>query len=66
VGILSSSGLRGCVKKWPELSQGGAINVRAIVLFLAYLVSLVMLAAAYGAESPPIPTPSPLAEDTAF
>ena len=42
--------------------------MRAIVLLLAYVLSLVMLAAAYGAEkpAPPIPTPSPLAEDAAF
>jgi membrane-bound lytic murein transglycosylase B len=41
--------------------------VRAIVLFLAYVVSMVLLAAAYGGEqAPAIPTPSPAAEDTAF
>jgi len=33
---------------------------------MAYVLSLVMLAAAYGAENPPIPTPSPLAEEAAF
>jgi membrane-bound lytic murein transglycosylase B len=46
--------------------------VRSIVLFLAWLFSLMLLAAAYGADVAPVPvpTPSPLAEiqaqDTAF
>ena len=39
--------------------------MRVIVLFLAYVLSMVMLAAAYGGE-PPVPTPSPAAEDEAF
>jgi len=38
--------------------------VRTLVLILAYLVSLVLLAAAYGAV--PVPSPSPHAEDAAF
>jgi len=43
--------------------------VRAFVLFLAYVASLIFLAAAYGApgaDAPPVPTPSPAAEDRAF
>ncbi|MDR3526959.1 MAG: lytic murein transglycosylase [Rhizomicrobium sp.] len=42
--------------------------MRGIVLFLAYLLSLLLIAVAYGAQgaTPPIPTPSPLAEDAAF
>ncbi len=45
--------------------------MRVVVLFLAYVVSLVMLAAAYGgtgdsAGTPPVPIPSPAAEDQAF
>lgn len=44
---------------------GGAIKVRGIVLFLAWLGSLFLLAAAYG-EPVPVPTPSPLAAEAAF
>jgi membrane-bound lytic murein transglycosylase B len=45
--------------------------VRGIVLFLGWLFSLALIAAAYGADGPvPVPTPSPLAEieaeDAAF
>ncbi len=42
--------------------------MRGIVLFLAYVLSLALIAVAYGAQgaTPPIPTPSPLAEDAAF
>ena len=45
--------------------------MRGIVLFLAYLLSLAVIAAAYGAQgaSPPplpVPAPSPAAEDAAF
>jgi len=42
--------------------------VRGFVLFLAYVLSLVLIAVAYGAEGAtvPVPSPSPLAEDTAF
>jgi membrane-bound lytic murein transglycosylase B len=44
--------------------------VRGIVLFLAWLFSLMLVAAAYGADAVPVPTPSPLAaieaEDAAF
>ena len=39
--------------------------MRTAVLFLAYLISLVLLAAAYGG-APPVPAPSPKAEDEAF
>ena len=44
---------------------GGAIKVRGIVLFLAWLGSLMLLAAAYGGQLP-VPTPSPLVEEAAF
>jgi membrane-bound lytic murein transglycosylase B len=43
--------------------------VRLIVLFLAYVVSLVVLAAAYGGtdeSAVPVPVPSPATEDQAF
>lgn len=42
--------------------------MRGVVLFLAYLVSLIVVAAAYGAQGAPVPvpTPSPAAEDAAF
>ena len=40
--------------------------MRVVVLFLAYLLSMVLLVAAYGAETPPVPVPSPAAEDAAF
>ena len=39
--------------------------MRTVVLFLAYLLSLILLAAAYGADVP-VPVPSPKAEDEAF
>ena len=39
--------------------------MRVIILFLAYLVSLALLAAAYG-DPPPVPTLSPAVEDQAF
>jgi membrane-bound lytic murein transglycosylase B len=50
------------------LSQGEANSVRSFVLFLAYVVSLVLIAAAYGAQGAevPVPIPSPAAEDAAF
>ena len=47
------------------MSQGSAIKVRSIVLFLAYLLSLALIAAAYGAPEP-APPPDPAAEDAAF
>ena len=42
--------------------------MRGIVLFLAYVLSLALIAVAYGAQGAtvPIPTPSPLVEDAAF
>jgi len=41
--------------------------VRAIVLFLGYVLGLIIMASAYGAEGAvPVPPPSPAAEDTAF
>jgi membrane-bound lytic murein transglycosylase B len=42
--------------------------VRGIVLFLAYVLGLILMAAAYGAQetSIPVPTPSPVVEDAAF
>lgn len=39
--------------------------MRSVVLFLVYLLSMALVAAAYGA-APPIPTPSPVVEDAAF
>jgi len=39
--------------------------LRTAVLLLAYLLSMLLLAAAYGAEAP-LPTPSPAVEDAAF
>lgn len=49
-----------------RIERGGAIKVRAIVLFLAWLLGLVIMAAAYGAGRVPVPIPSPAAEDAAF
>ncbi len=53
-----------------RIELGGAIKVRGIVLFLGWLFSLMLVAAAYGADGVPVPTPSPLAaieaEDAAF
>ncbi len=42
--------------------------MRSLVLFLAYLASIVVIAASYGAQGAeiPVPTPSPAAEDAAF
>jgi membrane-bound lytic murein transglycosylase B len=40
--------------------------VRVVVLFLAWVLSMVVIAAAYGGTVVPIPTPSPAQEDAAF
>ncbi len=42
--------------------------MRGVVLFLAYLLSMLVVAAAYGAQGAPlpVPSPSPAAEDAAF
>ncbi len=42
--------------------------MRGVVLFLAYLASLIIVAAAYGAQGAPVPvpSPSPAVEDAAF
>ena len=46
-------------------TEGGLDSLRTAVLLVAYVISLLLLAAAYGGE-PPVPTPSPKAEDRAF
>jgi membrane-bound lytic murein transglycosylase B len=46
--------------------MGGLNSLRTVLLVLAYLVSLFLLAAAYGAARPPVPAPSPAVENAAF